>query len=158
MSNSSAVNETGNYFGANTCGATTAIFNRCIQDLLFVPSGMVYASVEDFCKPVSLQGDLARYNCLCSKFKVVMLCYETNCPNDASYSTAYKTEANYCEAASQYAPTVSPTLWSNAQVGPTLSLPTGEWKDEVYGKPVKGAAAEVGFGVVVGLIAAAAAI
>ncbi|KAJ3227328.1 hypothetical protein HDU81_006814 [Chytriomyces hyalinus] len=157
MSNSSAVSETGNYFGANSCGATTAIFNRCIQDLLFVPSGMVYASVEDFCKPVSLQGNLAWYDCLCSKFKVVMLCFETNCPNDASYSIAYKAEANYCEAASQYAPTVSPTL-SEVQGGPTLSIPSGEWKDEVYGKSVKGGAAEVGVGVVVGLIVAAAAI
>ncbi|KAJ3237409.1 hypothetical protein HDU81_009507 [Chytriomyces hyalinus] len=155
-----------NYFGVTSCGTTTHIFNRCIQDLLFAPSGIVYPSIEEFCKPASFQGNWPWYDCLCSKYKVVNLCFETNCAGDASYSTAFKAETTYCATAAQYAPTVSPSLWSPSPdpSGPTLVIPTGGNMDVPALLPtnnnagVKGsdaAAAVRGVGVVVGLIAVA---
>ncbi|KAI8621824.1 hypothetical protein BC830DRAFT_1163425 [Chytriomyces sp. MP71] len=115
-----------NYFGVTACGDTTHIFNTCVMDLLFAPSGVTYPSIEDFCKPLSFQGDWKWYSCLCSKTQTLNLCYSTNCPGDESYSTALKTQDQYCASAAQYAPTntTASTAWWTSTEGPTLAIPT----------------------------------
>ncbi|KAJ3117211.1 hypothetical protein HDU96_007639 [Phlyctochytrium bullatum] len=129
----SAFAQNPNYVG-QTCGVLEATFNTCIDGAL-VDTSLSYNTVEEFCDPIR-NNRPAYFDCLCNKFRNILLCYSNSCPNDPNSVKVRDQVTAFCAAAvslsttarlpTQASPssTVSPSSISDSARPTLTSSPT----------------------------------
>ena len=103
---------------AQTCtsGTQIATFNLCLKNQLTSPSGAIGpVTVDASCASVK-DDQPTFYSCLCSRWTNAVGCYNQNCPQDVTLSSAVQSQKQFCDAAAANPQPIGPS-------GPVGNLP-----------------------------------